>query len=87
MKYQDIEPVILKRITKTNQSNRKIEQAIRHNAICRDGQAKKSAWWMPWHWKPKKDVISCEKRRGEANILRSADIRMGKPIHENHGYV
>ena len=25
---------------------------------------------------PKKDVVSCEKLRGGANILRSADIRM-----------
>ncbi len=25
---------------------------------------------------PKKDVTSCEKLRGGANILRSADIRM-----------
>lgn len=25
---------------------------------------------------PKKDVASCEKLRGGANILRSADIRM-----------
>ena len=25
---------------------------------------------------PKKDVTSCEKLRGEANIPRSADIRM-----------
>jgi len=22
---------------------------------------------MPWHWEPKKDVISCEKLRGAAN--------------------
>ena len=31
---------------------------------------------MPWHMAPKKDVVSCEKLRGGANILRSADIRM-----------
>ena len=23
---------------------------------------------MPWHWEPTKDVISCEKLRGGANI-------------------
>ena len=43
------------------------------------GQAKKSAGWMPWHEEPMKDVISCEKLRGGANIHRSGDIRMGKP--------
>ena len=31
---------------------------------------------MPWYMAPKKDVTSCEKLRGEANIHRSADIRM-----------
>ena len=40
------------------------------------GQARKSTRWMPWHRKPKKDVTSCEKLRGGANIRRSADIRM-----------
>ena len=34
---------------------------------------------MPWHQEPTKDVVSCEKLRGAANKLRSADIRMGKP--------
>ena len=27
------------------------------------GQVKKSIRRMPWHWEPKKDVISCEKLR------------------------
>ena len=31
---------------------------------------------MPWHWKPKKDVTSCEKLRAGAHIRQSADIRM-----------
>ena len=31
---------------------------------------------MPWYMAPKKDVTSCEKLRGGANILRSVDIRM-----------
>ena len=39
----------------------------------------KSAGWMPWHWEPMKDVISCEKLRGAANEHWSGDIRMGKP--------
>ena len=32
-----------------------------------------------WLSEAKKDVTSCEKLRGGANILRSADIRMGEP--------
>ena len=31
---------------------------------------------MPWYMAPKKDVASCEKLRGGANIQRSVDIRM-----------
>ena len=34
---------------------------------------------MPRLLEAKKDVISCEKLRGEANTHRSADVRMGKP--------
>ena len=41
-----------------------------------DGQANKSAGRMPWHWEPKKDVVSCEKLRGMASTYWSADIRM-----------
>ena len=33
------------------------------------GQATKGAGRMPWHWEPKKDVISCDKLRGDANNL------------------
>ena len=29
----------------------------------------KSKWWMPWLSKAMKDVISCDKPRGGANIL------------------
>ena len=48
--------------------------------VCDDeGQARKSARGMPWHQEPMKDATSCEKPRGGANILRSVDIRMGKP--------
>ena len=43
----------------------------------------KSVGWMPWHWEPMKDVISCEKLRGGANIHRSGDIWMGKPGWKN----
>ena len=31
------------------------------------GQAIKSAGRMPWHWEPKKDVVSCEKLWGAAS--------------------
>ena len=34
---------------------------------------------MPWLREAKKDVISCEKPRVDANNLRYADIRMGQP--------
>ena len=39
-------------------------------------QATKGLRRMPWYMAPKKDVTSCEKLRGGANIQRSADIRM-----------
>ena len=45
----------------------------------RAGQAGKSARGMPWHQEPTKDVTSCEKPRGGANIHRSGDLRMGQP--------
>ena len=35
---------------------------------------------MPRLSEATKDVTSCEKLRGGANILGSADIRMGEPI-------
>ena len=34
---------------------------------------------MPWCQRAMKDVVSCDKPRGGANILRSGDFRMGKP--------
>ena len=43
------------------------------------GQANKSARGMPWHQEPMKDVISCDKLRGVANVHWSGDFRMGKP--------
>jgi len=43
-------------------------------------QAHKGILWMPWHWEAMKDVIGCEKPRGDANTLWSVDIRMGKPV-------
>ena len=40
---------------------------------------------MPRLSEAKKDVISCEKPRGGANIPRSADIRMGQPTARGCG--
>ena len=34
---------------------------------------------MPWLSEATKDVTSCDKLRGVANTLRSADFRMGQP--------
>ena len=34
-----------------------------------DDQDTKGTGWMPWHWTPKKDVVSCEKPRGAASRL------------------
>ena len=52
---------------------------IREPKISLKGQAIKSARGMPWHQEPMKDVTSCDKLRGGANILWSGDFRMGKP--------
>ena len=43
------------------------------------GQVTKSAGRMPWHRSSMKDVTSCDKLRGVAHTLRSADFRMGEP--------
>ena len=40
-------------------------------------QAGKGLRWMPWSCLARKAVVSCEKPRVGANILRSADGRMG----------
>ena len=47
------------------------------------GKANKSAGRMPWHWEPKKDVISCDKLRGVVSTLRSADFRMEQSVQAN----
>ena len=36
---------------------------------------------MPWLSEAMKDVTSCDKLRGLANMNRSADFRMGQPNH------
>ena len=39
----------------------------------------KGEWRMPRLLEAMKDVVSCEKSRGFANKIRSANIRMGQP--------
>ena len=52
-----------------NQKFTRVKQKtiVRNPALTRrrylNGQVKKSIRGMPWHWEPKKDVISCEKLR------------------------
>ena len=40
-------------------------------------QVIKGIWWMPWHMKAMKDVVSCDKPREGANNHQSGDFRMG----------
>ena len=46
-------------------------------------QATKSIRRMPRYMAPRKDVTSCEKLRGAANELRSADVRMRERTASN----
>ena len=39
---------------------------------------------MPWRKQAMKDVVSCDKPRGDANSHRSGDFRMGKPKSCEH---
>ena len=59
---------------------------LRELVIVKIGQARKSARRMPWHQEPKKDAISCDKLRGGANNLRSADLRMRELTWEKPMY-
>ena len=43
----------------------------------------KGARRMPWRGKSTKGAASCDKPRGGANGLRSADSRMGEPSRGN----
>ena len=49
-------------------SNLLIACIIQENQLYLFGQAIKSARGMPWHQEPMKDVTSCDKLRGGANI-------------------
>ena len=50
-------------------SESRIEKSIFDSYSDSDDQVTKGAGWMPWHWTPKKDVVSCEKPRGAASRL------------------
>ena len=45
-----------------------LQQAEGYGVHIDEGQAIKSARGMPWHQEPTKDVTSCDKLRGGANI-------------------
>ena len=36
---------------------------VNHSLVNKNEQATKSKGWMPWHRKPMKDAVSCEKLR------------------------
>ena len=61
-------------------ARRHLESCIAQRLITNDtGQDIKGTRWMPWRWKPMKDVASCDKPRVGANNRQSEDFRMGKP--------
>ena len=54
----------------------------------RTRKSSKGARGMPRLSEAKKDVTSCDKRRGGANGRRSADFRMGEPsAREGHYHI
>ena len=55
----------LGRVTKDKKYNSKV--ILLEDSFIK-GQVNKSTRWMPKHQKPMKDVTSCEKLRGGANI-------------------
>ena len=46
-----------------------LQIGLRVEKATNNDQVMKGAGWMPWHWSPTKDVISCDKPRGAANEL------------------
>ena len=40
---------------------------VRKGFIKGESQVTKGVWWMPWHVMTMKDVVSCDKPRGDAN--------------------
>ena len=59
--------------------NKAMRFRIRVERRRREKEANKSVRGMPRLSEATKDVVSCEKLRGDASDLRSADVRMGKP--------
>ena len=62
MKIEGNDSSNLLRETRNSLTNNSEERPA-HNAGAGRGQVNKSIRRMPWHWEPKKDVISCEKLR------------------------
>jgi hypothetical protein len=61
-------------------ARRHLESCIAQRLIANDtDQDIKGTRWMPWRWKPMKDVASCDKPRVGALNRQSEDFRMGKP--------
>ena len=78
--------MVSKKLYKTYSHNKELKENERSFEVrgqrqreLHKGQANKSIRRMPWHQEPKKDVTSCDKPRGGANIHRAVDFRMGKP--------
>ena len=55
------------KIDTSKKEKRNVDATTFRNNESYNGQARKSTRGMPWHRKPTKDVISCEKLRGIAN--------------------
>ena len=55
--------VNLLRETRNSLTNNSEENPVYNAYTGVNGQVNKSIRRMPWHWEPKKDVISCEKLR------------------------
>ena len=63
MKIEGNDSSNLLRETRNSLTNNSEERPAQTLAQAVNGQVNKSIRRMPWHWEPKKDVISCEKLR------------------------
>jgi hypothetical protein len=71
------------RLRRTSDRSREGPSAEGWASTMRAIKCLKSIWWMPWRWEAMKDVVRCDKPRGVANKLWSADFRMGKPTFDD----
>ena len=63
MKIEGNDSSNLLRETRNSLTNNSEKRPVQTLAQAVNGQVNKSIRRMPWHWEPKKDVISCEKLR------------------------